>query len=53
MTQMVLPRMIEKKKGVVVNMSSGAGVSEGLLYGSVYSGTKVTHYGLSFKFACL
>jgi len=40
MSQMVLPRMVAKNKGVVVNMSSAAGLRSGLIFGSVYSGTK-------------
>jgi len=55
MTQMVLPRMVAKKKGVVVNMSSGAGLSDGLLYGSVYSGTKafVLRFTRTIEVECL
>ena len=41
MTQLVLPRMVEEKKGVIVNVSSGGGLDVGILYASVYSGTKV------------
>lgn len=44
MTQIVLPRMVVNKKGVIVNVSSAAGHNEGLLRCSVYSGTKVGYY---------
>lgn len=43
MTALVLPRMVEKKKGVVINVSSSAGVIPNPLL-SVYSGTKVRHF---------
>jgi short-subunit dehydrogenase len=42
MTQMVLPGMVAKKKGVIVVMSSGAGKLAGLPFMSVYAGTKVS-----------
>ena len=40
MTKIVLPKMIKAKKGIVVNLSSVAGISPMLFY-TVYSATKV------------
>jgi len=42
MTQIVLPGMIEKGRGVIVNVSSSAGEKKGLPFASVYSATKVS-----------
>jgi short-subunit dehydrogenase len=41
MTQIVLPRMVAKNKGVIINLSSAAAKLQGLPFLSVYSGTKV------------
>jgi len=51
LTQLILPRMIEKKRGLIVNLSSGSGIFPAPLL-AVYSGTKayVTYFTESLAF---
>ena len=41
MTKLLIPKMLEKKRGVIVNLSSGAGQMAAPMV-IVYSATKVT-----------
>lgn len=53
MTKVVLPHMLEKKKGAIVNMSSTAGLQPTPMF-SVYSATKVymDYFSQSLQYEC-
>jgi short-subunit dehydrogenase len=52
MTQIVLPHMVAKKKGVIVNVSSSSATFEGLPFASVYAGTKVNETVILYPKDC-
>ena len=51
MSQQLLPGMIEAREGRIVNVSSFAGRSGGLLAGTAYSLSKAAMIGLTFTLA--